>query len=509
MGDGVRGFFLAGSLIAVFCTCLAFIGEEAQAAALCDGVPVTIRGSNGDDVLDGTSQRDVIAGRGGADTIRGKGGDDTLCGGAAPDLLLGQAGNDRLIDPSADADTLTGGGGVDVCSRSEEDAFRCEFDLGDLVIFAPFRKPVSPGALNVASASGVSSVDIYTILDRSGSMSQEVSTIKNNLATVVSSLQCEPLGTGEPGECIPDLWAGAGTVGYSDSGASAFLNSVDIGPSPSFTGVPTSEPSSSTFAEPLTYSVYGAITGQGGASFGMSSVPSRTTCSGSPAADAGFATFGYPCFRTGALPVIILATDEPPITGGGTHTIPNWATVVRPAMLSAAGRFIGIVGSGAAAVVQSDLQSMATDTGAVDANNGNAPLVFDGSGANAAAAIANGINALITGVPLNVGAKPTDDPTDEVNAVAAFVDHVEVLPGDTAECSAGFVSEDTNSDGFPDTYVDVPPSTPLCWRLVARRNQTIPATTAPQIFRATVDVASDGSVRAGQHEVFFVVPSSG
>ena len=61
----------------------------------------------------------------------------------------------------------------------------------------------------------------------------------------------------------------------------------------------------------------------------MGSVPARSTCAGSPAANAGFATFGYPCFRQTALPVVLLATDEPPISSGDTYKSPDWSSVVK------------------------------------------------------------------------------------------------------------------------------------------------------------------------------------
>jgi len=117
------------------------------------------------------------------------------------------------------------------------------------------------------------------------------------------------------------------------------------------------------------------------------SVPARATCAGSPANNNGFTGFGYPCFRSTALPVVLLATDEQPISSGDTYKTPSWDTIVKPAFLAAKARLVGILGSGYGANTDVDLRKMATDTGAVDAANGNAPLVFDGAGANAAAIV--------------------------------------------------------------------------------------------------------------------------
>lgn len=236
-------------------------------------------------------------------------------------------------------------------------------------------------------------VDLYVLLDRSGSMSTEINALKNNLATVVDGLQCPPAGTGDAGTCIPDLWAGAGTVGYSGSGTAAYQNWVDAQPNPNFAVVPTTEPASSNTQEALTFAVHAAVTGQGGAAYGMGSVPARSTCAGSPAATAGYATFGYPCFREDALPVVVLVTDEAPISGPDTYAIPNWGTVVKPAMVARHARLVGLVGDGASGATTTNLQQMATDTSAVDVNN--APLVLSAGGATAPTALHNAIMALM------------------------------------------------------------------------------------------------------------------
>lgn len=74
----------------------------------CDGLPATMVGTAGDDLLVGTAGRDVIVGRGGDDEIRGRRGNDVLCGSAGRDRLLGQGGFDRLFG-GAGGDELIGG----------------------------------------------------------------------------------------------------------------------------------------------------------------------------------------------------------------------------------------------------------------------------------------------------------------------------------------------------------------------------------------------------------------
>lgn len=383
--------------------------------------------------------------------------------------------------------------------------FADSFDA--IVLGAPFLGSAA-GPVDLGFVARVDVVDAYVILDRSGSMSTEITSVKNNFATVLHQLACAPLGSGTPPGCIADLWAGAGTVGFALSGIDAYRNWVDIQPNPNLVGVPTTEPSGCC-AEPLSFSVYATISGDGGTDYGFTGVGARASCAASPAAVAGFATFGYSCFRQGALPLVLLVTDEQPLSAGDTSKVPDWTTIVLPEMLARGARLIGITGSGFAANTDVDLRQMAVDTAAIDATNADAPLVFDGSGANAATAIASGIQAAVGGIPLRVRAVVEDDATDAVDAVAAFVDHVETLQLGTAQCASGLGTDDADGDGNPDRYAGVIPGTGLCWRLVPKANDSVPATSIVQRFHATVRVFADVDVALDARELTFVVPPAG
>jgi uncharacterized delta-60 repeat protein len=84
-------------------------------AFACNGLNVTILGTNGPNSITGTLKPDVIHGLGGNDFIDGGGGNDTICGGDGNDTLIGGDGNDTLIAGTGQ-DTLNGGGGTDVCT---------------------------------------------------------------------------------------------------------------------------------------------------------------------------------------------------------------------------------------------------------------------------------------------------------------------------------------------------------------------------------------------------------
>jgi hypothetical protein len=376
---------------------------------------------------------------------------------------------------------------------------------GDFVFIVPYQEPPSPRDDDLDFATDLVSLDVYALIDRSGSMSGELTAVRNNLSAAIRGLQCPPIGTGDPATCIPDLWAGAGTVGYPT--VSPYLNHVDIQPNPNFSTLPGVVSGSPT-NEPMLFGLWETITGAASSGSGCSvSTVAARNCAGSPAQANGYSTFGYPCFRQGALPVVLLATDEAPLdTAGDVLVCPPWQSTVRPLYNNRSARIIGIRGADAFGPLQANLETLARDTGAVDANNNNAPLVFMGADANAATAIAQGIRTLAGGVPLDLSAVPTDDPSDAVNAITAFVDHLETLQLGTAQCANGLNDQDTNGDGFADFYVDVPAGTPVCWRVVVKQNQTVPATQEPQLFRATIDVYGDGVTILDSRDVYFLVP---
>jgi uncharacterized protein len=94
---------------------------EPEPKAFCKGVPATIVGGPGRDVITGTKGDDVIVARGGNDRIDAGRGDDLVCsgggndrvhGGRGRDVIYGQAGNDRLFGGPG-KDRLFGGKGND------------------------------------------------------------------------------------------------------------------------------------------------------------------------------------------------------------------------------------------------------------------------------------------------------------------------------------------------------------------------------------------------------------
>jgi len=92
---------------------MAMNDKEVRQLPPCLGIPPTIIGTPGDDVIWGTPGDDVIFGRAGDDLIFGMEGNDVICGGAGNDTIWGQGGFLNLIAGANGDDRLHGGGGFD------------------------------------------------------------------------------------------------------------------------------------------------------------------------------------------------------------------------------------------------------------------------------------------------------------------------------------------------------------------------------------------------------------
>jgi hypothetical protein len=119
-------------------------------------------------------------------------------------------------------------------------------------------------------------------------------------------------------------------------------------------------------------------------------------------------------------------------------------------------------------------------------------------------------------VPIEVRLSLRDDPSDGVDTIAAFVDHVELdvsgrlvrdpSSGETRPCTAGYPTSARNGDGYTDAVGPMPPGVCICGVVVPKPNTTVPAMMAAQIFRATLHAEIDGRSPVDARDVYFFVP---
>lgn len=150
------------SLFVAWAAMLLVLGSVGAVGAsdhpMCGGMPATIIGTDGDDVLFGTPDSDVIVALEGNDTVFGGPGDDLICGNEGNDFLIGQQGEDHLwgdngsdiVIGGPDNDVVHGGNGRDLLFGNFGDDYLDggngkDFLNGDLP-FPADQSPAPPGA---------------------------------------------------------------------------------------------------------------------------------------------------------------------------------------------------------------------------------------------------------------------------------------------------------------------------------------------------------------------------
>jgi hypothetical protein len=467
------------------------VDMDADADSDGDCIPDVVEGARSPRDTDGDGVDDVMDRDSDGDGLA-DGAEDTNCDGVVDPTESSATDADSDDDGADDLDEV--GVGSDPLDPLDNPASRNE-----VVVRVPYQ--VAPSTTPIVFDARLRSIDAYVLVDRSGTMAVELAAVEAGLASAIDGIRCPPHGTGDPSTCISDLWTGVGTLGYQLN--APYTHLVDLSPT---LAVPSLSALSGTPSEEASlFALWATVTGGGSGPSGcsLSSTPSRSSCASSP---AGVNGWGYPCFRPTALPIVFLLTDEPPIDpDSDVYTCPTWPSVRAP-FNGRSASIIGITGAPPhSETLIPDLERMATDTGALDANDNDEPIVLDGGKDMQVGAIVSGLQKLRSGLRLDLSASGTDDTSDAVDAIDVFVERLETVQVPSGDCTIGLADRDSNADGFADEYVLANVGVPVCWSVVTKQNTTIPATAAPQTFRATIDIAAR-QMRTDSRTVVFLVP---
>lgn len=395
-------------------------------------------------------------------------------------LLVGTAAAQAGVSP----DAIFRNGFESPCTGTSNDLPGC--------VFVPFGQPPSPTALEVAETARWKAVDVYLLIDRSSSMFSELTSLRNNAVSVFNRLACQPLGSGMPGACFESLWRGAGQFAYSDSGAEAYRNVVDVQPAADFQALVTAGPAGST-QEATLLALNSTVTGAGGAACEVDAVPQRTGCP--------TGRDGYPCFRLDAAPLVVLFSDEAP---SANFTCPEWVASVQPEYIARGARVATVYGSGTSLQAITEFSAFAASTGAVD--GAGQPLTFSGSDTGAAPALESLLDVFWTGTPIDVHVELTDDPSDAVDT-AQFLDHVAAVNDGLDGCPSGALVSDTDGDAVADTFDDVQPGTSVCFRIVVAANVSVPPDAVSRVYPAMLSVVGELGMTIAEVPLLFTVPA--
>ncbi len=359
------------------------------------------------------------------------------------------------------------------------------------------------------SATDIQKADVFFMMDTTGSMSGAIANLRTGLSgTIIPGIDA----------IIPDAWYG---VSHFDDYPYSFYGggSDDV----------FELDQRMTMDPAVAQTAVNGLVSHGGGDTPESDVPALWAVSTGlglgtyllPQTTCGAGEVGYPCFRNGAVPIIVLITDAPFHNGPGAYdtysgvvpTPPTYEETVTE-LLGIHARVIG-VHTGSDATSRTHLVQIASDTGAIDVT-GN-PLVYDinWDGTGLSAEVVSGIETLARDVPIDISALGRDDDTDLVDATM-FIERIAPNPvggvSDPADptmiCVGGLTIADTSAppDGQPDEFLDVLPGTVVCFDIFPARNMTIEPTDEPQVFKAYIDVIGEGITVLDTREVFFMVP---
>ncbi|MDP3279347.1 MAG: hypothetical protein Q8Q09_29420 [Deltaproteobacteria bacterium] len=373
---------------------------------------------------------------------------------------------------------------------------------GNFVFVVPYMMPPMPARDTLQFSTTLRRADVYFLMDTTGSMGGEIANLRNGInGTLIPDIRRR----------IPEAWMAVGR--YDDYPVAPYgagadrpyvhmqdltMTDTDVSRAVNLLGTNNG----ADVPESGLQAMYGVATGL---SIGTGSVGRAGACP--------MGRTGYPCFRPDAVPIIVNFTDAPFHNGpGGANPYSGAVTSLNYTTISAALASRGIrvmtVNSGGVAN-RAHHEALANATNATDAGR---PLVYDigGDGSGLTTAVVTGIEALAR-QPLDVSVQGRDlvDPGESVDAMAAFVDHLEtrVTPAPGRICTV-YPTVDRpgiDTDAFPDTFVGVR-GQPVCFDIIAKTNMTVRPTLVPQLFRAQLDVIGNGFTPLDNRVVYFLVP---
>ena len=377
----------------------------------------------------------------------------------------------------------------------------------------------------------VRKADVFFMMDRTGSMSGEVARLKSGLSTIVDQMAAS----------ISDIGVGfGGFAGFGGRAGGPCMTIPLIGevcgegdnadtPFHLYSVITTSRPQMLTDVMALdadqgganwassNEALYQAATGDGILPW----VPQQT-CTSVP--DEVGMRYGYPCFRPGALPIMVVLTDTSSKNGphtegvsGGTYNPSNFTMGPPPhtyaqtleSLQRIGARVIGVL-SGAEITnptPQRQFETWARETGTVNASG--TPMVFNinGDGSGLDSSIVDAIRTLAEETPQDISAivRDGEDRPDGVGPVDANLFIKAITPVSVFDGTVAHSCPDA-SRCDDQQFFDVTPGSRVTFRIRFLNDFQEPRSHA-QVFLATIIVLGNGVAELDAREVIIVVPS--
>ena len=410
--------------------------------------------------------------------------------GGCPDVCLADSDGDGA------SDLVEIVYGSDACNTSDNPMAR-----GDFVFEVPYEESPIPTMDTLSFSTSLRQADVYFMVDTTGSMGGEIENLQDSLSlTIIPGVR----------GLIDDVWFGVG--GFDDYPVNPFGWTGDrvFYQEQRMTSSTTAAQSAvgrltvhdgNDRPESHVPALWAIATGSG---LGPSYLLAQTLC--------GVDEYGYPCFRDDSIPIVVLISDAPFHNDAGGNdpysgispTPPSYSTALTQ-LTNASIKVLGV--NSGDSLSRDDLQRLARDTGATDKYGSDMVFNIPADGDGLGDQVVNAIRALATNVPMAVSTRAVDDDSDLVDATI-FIDHI--VPntlGDPFEgCEGGLAAEDTDIDGWDDTFTSVLPGTMVCFDIYVKMNETVEPIEEPQIYLCDIEVLGDGVTVLDTRVVYFLIP---
>ncbi|MBW2464544.1 MAG: hypothetical protein JRH11_23050, partial [Deltaproteobacteria bacterium] len=416
-------------------------------------------------------------------------------------LELASGSSAVLEDTDGDgvSDLVEVGAGSDPANMDDNPQTR-----GDFVFIMPYREAPFPERDTLLFRTNIRRADVYFLFDTTGSMSGEITTMRDRVTQVIDNITCEDSRTPCAGDlgcvggeicsldgfcmedpvtsgCIADLWTGVGTyAGYEDS----YRNILSLQPDIAVTQAAIPE----------------RADGPGGAESLYESaacVADPSVCFGAVCDPTGI---GCPAYRRDAIRILAHITDETNQCTTEDCQLVNTSGAAGGRLALQRINFLAIDADSGQSP-RNDLRNLGIAAGTVD--SAGEPFYYAGSESAVAGAVTTGISEIASELKLFVDIDATDADGDDGDALQ-FIQRVEINTS-AFGCTDAPPFADVNGDGFDDAFPDLKTRTPVCWDVIARPNTRVPSTDRPQVFVADLTVYGDGSP-LDRRRVFFLVP---
>ncbi len=397
---------------------------------------------------------------------------------------------------------------------------------GDFFVVLPYNGDHQIRTLRFGTT--ISQADVYFLIDTTGSMGGPIANVQSSLRTIAGELggviRDVQMGVGHfedfpnSRECAPFdfdcLLMSGGSYGSGTDVAYAHIQDITpdvMAVQRALDGLTLGNGADAP--ESHVEALYQTATGEGGSwSFG-GGIPAHTiarrACPSIP--DDPAPRRGYPCFRSGSLPIIVLVSDVVFHNGnGGTNAYmgitpaPHTFAQAAMALNGIGARMIGVaVGGGG----RPDQDAMARMTGTVDGSG--TPIVYDAPSGEVSRSIIDGIGSLVGGTPQDVTTATEDVPGNPGGVDArGFIRSIRPVEGYGSDGLPGARPGISYTSLDATTFYGVVPGTQVEFSVDFWNDFVMPPATA-QIYRAVIVVVGNGVARLDERQVYIIVPPEG